>query len=87
VVKTATGGGGSGNEMMQLLLEQMGDDVQIMPQVIEAIAQHLDGKIMQLLLEQKGVDVQITSQVVEAAARNDESNKEVMHPLLEQRGA
>jgi hypothetical protein len=44
---------------MQLLLKLRRPDVQIMPWVIEAIAQHFDGKIIQLRLEQKRVDAQV----------------------------
>jgi hypothetical protein len=59
---------------MQLLLKQRRPDVQITPWVIEAIAQHFDGKIIQLRLEKEGGrcpgHAQVTPQVVVAAAEN-----------------
>ena len=41
---------------------------------------------MTLLLDRLGNDVHITGDVVKAAAKNEESGKEILTPLLERRG-
>jgi CheY-specific phosphatase CheX len=86
VVNVAAGNWVSGKEVMQLLLEQKGADIQITPQVVRAIAKCFDVKTMQMLLEQKRANIQITPQVVEVAAENHESGNGVIRLLLKQKG-
>ncbi|KAF2740308.1 hypothetical protein EJ04DRAFT_548375 [Polyplosphaeria fusca] len=78
-VVAAAGNYSNGEEVMALLLEQRGSDVEI--------TNEFDEKVVALLLEQRGSDIEITKEVVVAAAGNSYNGKEVMALLLEQRGS
>ncbi|KAN0077667.1 hypothetical protein V8E54_005971 [Elaphomyces granulatus] len=71
-------------EMMALLLDRQGDQIQITEDVVKAAARNEgNGKeVMALLLDRRGDQIQITEDVVKAAA----SNKEVTALLLDRRG-
>ncbi|KAH8592640.1 hypothetical protein B0O99DRAFT_716475, partial [Bisporella sp. PMI_857] len=87
VVKAAAGNWRSGKEVMMLLLEKQGYQVQITLEVVKAAAGNWrSGKeVMMLLLEERGDQVQITREVVKAAAENWGSGKEIMMLLFEKR--
>jgi hypothetical protein len=59
VVKAAAGNYENGKEVMRLLLEQRGADIQIIEEVVKTAAgNYRNGKeVMMLLLEQQGADV------------------------------
>ena len=75
VVVAAAGNYWSGKDIITLLLDRQGADVQITEVVvIAAVGNSGSGEnIIRLLLDRPGADVQITGEVVEAAAGNDES--------------
>jgi mitogen-activated protein kinase kinase kinase len=89
VVKAAAENEESGKEVMTLLLDRRGADVQITGEVVKAAAENKESgkEVMTLLLDRRGADVQITKEVVKAAAGNQGSGKEVMTLLLDRRGA
>jgi hypothetical protein len=61
VVKAASGNGGCGEEVMELLLKRRGADVQITAEVVIATAGNGEcgKKLMELLLARRGHEVQI----------------------------
>jgi hypothetical protein len=73
-------------EVMRLLLESRGSDVQITEGVVKAAAgsRWIGGKVMRLLLDQKGDEVQITEGVLIAAAENNGCGASMMF-LLDQK--
>ncbi|KAH8199872.1 hypothetical protein TruAng_005988 [Truncatella angustata] len=75
-------------EVVQVLLEKRGDEVEITQDVVVAIAENeQSGKeIMALLLEKRGDEVKITQDVVVAIVENEWNGKEIMALLLEKRG-
>ena len=75
-------------EMMALLLDRRGDQIQITEDVVKAAASNWgNGKeVMALLLDRRGDQIQITEDVVKAAASNYGNGKEVMALLLDRRG-
>jgi len=85
VVKVAAGNTGSGKEVMELLLEKRGNEVEITTEVVKAVAVNGGKEVMELLLEKRGNEVEITTEVVKAAVGNYRG-KEVMELLLEKRG-
>jgi hypothetical protein len=66
VVKAAAEKTKSGKDVIQLLLEQRGEDVVVTEEVVKAAAGNKDSgkEVMQLLLEQRGEDVVVTEEVV-----------------------
>jgi ankyrin repeat protein len=86
-VKAAARNWDSGKEVMTLLLDRRGTDIQITEEVVEAAAGNWrSGKeVMMLLLDRRGTDVQIMKEVVKAAAGNWDRGK-VMTLLLDRRG-
>ena len=62
----------NGEEVMALLLDRRGDQIQITEDVVEAAARNRgDGEeVMALLLDRRGDQIQITEDVVKAAASN-----------------
>ncbi|KAF1966557.1 ankyrin [Bimuria novae-zelandiae CBS 107.79] len=89
MVVAAAGNEDSGKEVMALLLDKRGADVQITQEVVVAAAgNYSSGKeVMALLLDKRGDDVQIAQEVFVAAAKNSSSGKEVITLLLDKRGA
>ncbi|KAH7119554.1 hypothetical protein B0J11DRAFT_582082 [Dendryphion nanum] len=87
VVKAAAENSGSGEQVMALLLDKRGADMQITKEVVAAIVGRFDKKVVTLLLDKRGADIQITEAVVKAAAENEESGEQVMALLLDKRGA
>ena len=85
--KAAAGNWESAKEVVTLLLDRRGADVQITEDVAILIARKFNKEVMALLLDRRGADVQITEDVVKAAAGNLESAKEVVTLLLDRRGA
>ena len=86
VVKVAVRNTGSGKEVMELLLEKRGNEVEITTEVVKAAAGNYWGKeVMELLLEKRGNEVKITTEVVKVAVGNYRG-KEIMELLLEKRG-
>ncbi|KAN0077784.1 hypothetical protein V8E54_006088 [Elaphomyces granulatus] len=75
-------------EMMALLLDRQGDQIQITEDVVKAAAINWkNGKeVMALLLDRRGDQIQITEEAVKAAASNLGNGKEVMALLLDRRG-
>ncbi|KAN0070390.1 hypothetical protein V8E54_011259 [Elaphomyces granulatus] len=75
-------------EMMALLLDRRGDQIQITEGVIKAAASNdRNGKeVMALLLDRRGDRIQITEDVVKAVASNGGNGDEVMALLLDRRG-
>jgi hypothetical protein len=74
-------------EVITLLLEKLGRDVQITEDVVKAATRHrYSEEVMTLLLEKRGQDVQITEGVVKATAGNEHCGEKVMTLLLEKRG-
>jgi hypothetical protein len=70
VVKAAAGNWGSGKEVVMLLLEKRGDEVEITEEVVKAAAGN-EGKAEQittLLIDRRRSDIHITDNVVYAAA-------------------
>jgi hypothetical protein len=73
VIVAAAGKRYFGKEMMTLLLDRRGADVQITEEVVKVVkaaaGNEYDGKkLMTLLLDRRGADVPITEEVVKAAA-------------------
>ncbi|KAJ9130493.1 Tetratricopeptide-like helical domain protein [Pleurostoma richardsiae] len=87
VVKAAAANYWSGREVMELLLEKRGSDVEITAEVVKAAAANSGSgrQVMELLLEKRGNDVEITAEVVIVISRTWPSN--VMELLLEKRGS
>ncbi|KAK3179011.1 hypothetical protein OEA41_001150 [Lepraria neglecta] len=75
-------------EVMKLLLDRKGDEVQITEGVVTAAAGNKSrgGEMMKLLLDRKGDEVQITESVITAAAGNKSSGGEIMKLLLDRKG-
>ncbi|KAM7209796.1 Heterokaryon incompatibility protein (HET) domain containing protein [Rhypophila decipiens] len=77
----------NGEKAIALLLEVGGDQIQITPDVVIAVAGNEGGeRVMALLLEKRGDQVKITHDVVIAAAGNKGCGEKVMALLLEKRG-
>ena len=89
MVKELAGNEESGKEMIALLLDQQGADVQITKEMVIAAAscRRSGEEMMRHLLDRRGADVQITEEVVRAAVENVRMGKEVMKLLLDRRGA
>jgi tetratricopeptide (TPR) repeat protein len=75
-------------EVLALLLNQKGDQIQITEEVVKAAAENEKRglEVMTLLLDQRGTQIQITEEVVKAAAGNSWSGLEVITLLFNQRG-
>jgi hypothetical protein len=73
--------------VLNLLLEQGGQEVQISEDLVKAAAGNAKNRIevVALLLEKRGEEVYITEKVVRAAVGNADNRKEVIALLLEQR--
>jgi hypothetical protein len=67
-VEAAAGNWKNGKEVMTLLLDRRGADIQITEDVVKAAAGNLlnGEEVMTLLLDRRGDDVQITEEVVKA---------------------
>ncbi|KAK4205472.1 hypothetical protein QBC40DRAFT_36074 [Triangularia verruculosa] len=87
-VKAAAGNHKNSKEVMTLLLDQRGDQINITGEVVKAAAgNRWNGKeVMTLLLDRRGDQITITEKVVKAAAGNSGNGKEVMTLLLDRRG-
>ncbi|KAN0078747.1 hypothetical protein V8E54_005260 [Elaphomyces granulatus] len=75
-------------EMMALLLDRQGDQIQITEEVVKAAANN-EGNgegVMALLLDRRGDQIQITEDVVKTAASNEGNGEGVMALLLDRRG-
>ncbi|KAI1325809.1 hypothetical protein F5Y16DRAFT_253655 [Xylariaceae sp. FL0255] len=88
IVQAAAGNEEYGEEMMALLLNKRGDQIEITADVVQAAAENYrSGKeVMALLLNKRGDQIEITADVVQAAAKNEECGEEVMALLLDKRG-
>jgi hypothetical protein len=88
VIEAAARNRENGRDIMALLLERRGDQIQITEDVVKAaVKNESSGKdIMTLLLQQRGDQIQITEDIVKAAAENRDNGKGIMALLLEQRG-
>ncbi|KAN0077644.1 vegetative incompatibility protein HET-E-1 [Elaphomyces granulatus] len=75
-------------EMMALLLDRRGDQIQITEDVIKAAASNWRSgeEVMALLLDRRGDQIQITEDVVRAAVGNWGNGVEVMALLLDRQG-
>ncbi|GFF33211.1 vegetative incompatibility protein HET-E-1, partial [Aspergillus udagawae] len=78
----------NGRDIMRLLLEQRGDQIQITEDVVTAAAGNESSgeDIMALLLKERGHQIQITEDILKAAAGNESSGEDIMALLLKQRG-
>ncbi|KAH9235751.1 hypothetical protein K456DRAFT_1770986, partial [Colletotrichum gloeosporioides 23] len=87
VLKAAATNEESGAQIMALLLDKRGDNIQITEEVVKAAATNEKSgtEIMALLLDKRGDSTQITEAVVKAAAANEESGTEIMALLLDKR--
>lgn len=74
----------NGERVMTLLLNRLGNDIQITEEVVREAAMNSNEATMTLLMDRLGDDIQITERVVEAAAWN--FNGESMALLLDRRG-
>ncbi|KAK1452526.1 pfs domain-containing protein, partial [Colletotrichum melonis] len=88
VLKATAMNSQNGSDVMKLLLEKCGAEVEITPEVVVAAAgNYRNGEaVMKLLLEKRGDEVEITPEVVVAAAGNYRNGEAVMKLLLEKRG-
>jgi DNA polymerase III delta prime subunit len=88
VIKAAARNSENGRDIMRLLLEQRGDQIQITEDVVTAAAGNESSgeDIMALLLKERGHQIQITEDILKAAAGNESSGKDIMTLLLKQRG-
>ena len=75
-------------EMMALLLDRRGDQIEITEDVVKAAAGNRgNGKqVMALLLDRRGDQIKITDDIVETAAGNRGNGEQVMELLLDRRG-
>ncbi|KAF4458312.1 hypothetical protein FALBO_14955 [Fusarium albosuccineum] len=89
VVRAAAENEKSGKEVLRLLLDERGDEIEITEGVVKAAAGNSgSGKeVLELLLDERGVEIKITEGVVKAAAGNSGSGKEILELLLDERGA
>ncbi|WYZ34724.1 hypothetical protein EsH8_I_001000 [Colletotrichum jinshuiense] len=86
MVKAAAENVGGSKEVMALLLDRRGDEIQITEEVVKAAAANENGHgIMSLLLDRRGDEIQITEDVIKAAARNINGHV-IMSLLLDRRG-
>jgi len=87
-VTAAVGNLRSGEEVITLLLDQRGEEVEITEEVVKAAAGNgSSGEgVMTLLLNRRGDEVKITEEVVKTAAGNIWSGAGVMTLLLNRRG-
>ncbi|KAI9653168.1 MAG: hypothetical protein M1821_007708 [Bathelium mastoideum] len=70
VVKSAAYNSGNAKEIIELLLDRRGDDVQITTEVVDRVLENFhQHEIMKLLLDRRGGNVQITSKTVSYIAR------------------
>ncbi|KAK4457483.1 putative het domain protein [Cladorrhinum samala] len=74
-------------EVMSILLNWRGEEVQLSEKVVEAVAMYgrSGKKVMAVLLDKRGAEVKVTEEVVKAAAKNRDTGKEVMALLLDRR--
>ncbi|GFF75827.1 vegetative incompatibility protein HET-E-1 [Aspergillus udagawae] len=88
VIEAAARTSENGRDIMALLLERRGDQIQITEDVVKAAARNWSSgeDIIILLLEQRGDQIQITEDVVKAAADNWISGKDIMALLLDRQG-
>lgn len=77
----------SGEQIMRILLDKRGTEIQRIPEVVLAAAS-MSGceNFIELLLNKHGSEIQITPEIVQAAAGNRQSGKEIMRILLDERG-
>ncbi|KAK3361148.1 hypothetical protein B0T24DRAFT_671423 [Lasiosphaeria ovina] len=74
-----------GDQVMEVLLAQRGDEIKITRAVVVAAAGNLgEERMIRHVLEHKGCDIEITEDVLVAAAGNDYQGKEVMTYLFEE---
>ncbi|KAF2022634.1 HET-domain-containing protein [Setomelanomma holmii] len=75
-------------EVMTLLFQQKGDEIQVTEEMVEAAAGNEGSgqQAMKLLFDCEGDEIQITEGVVKAAAGNRRSGQEVMKVLLDREG-
>jgi hypothetical protein len=76
-----------GFKIIDLLLDQLGKEVKITADVVEAAAKNKRSgrEVMELLLNKRGGEVIITPEVTQAAAGNEESGKKVIELLFNRR--
>jgi hypothetical protein len=88
VLHAAARNSNKGKDIIALLLDQRGDQVQITQDVVKAAAgnEQSGTDIMTLLLERRGDQIQITQDVVVAAAANWKSGIDIMALLLDRQG-
>ncbi|KAJ3537065.1 hypothetical protein NM208_g6472 [Fusarium decemcellulare] len=72
VVRAAAENEKSGKEVLRLLLDERGDEIEITEGVVKAAAGNSgSGKeVLELLLDERGVEIEITEGVIEAVVRN-----------------
>ncbi|KAL2814419.1 hypothetical protein BJX63DRAFT_442494 [Aspergillus granulosus] len=91
-MNAAAGNGKSGKDVMTLLLDRRGDQIQITQDVVEAadvlstLVRSFNKEVITLLLDRRGDQIQITEDVVKAAAGNWQYGKDIMTLLLDRRG-
>jgi ankyrin repeat protein len=76
-----------GFKIIDLLLDQLGKEVKITADVVEAAAgnERSGREVIELLFERGVKEIEITKKVVEAAARNKRSGRKVIELLLKRR--
>ncbi|KAI1825244.1 hypothetical protein F4861DRAFT_538149 [Xylaria intraflava] len=78
----------SDQEILQILLNKRGDEIQITPEMVEAAAinESHGEAVMRLLLNERGDEIKISPEVMETAASNGLSGIYVVRLLLDKRG-
>ncbi|KAJ5683416.1 ankyrin [Penicillium macrosclerotiorum] len=72
-------------DVLQLLLDRRGEDIQITEEVVKAAASNpFSNKVLELLLDRRGEDIQITETVIISAIRNFRTP--MLQLLLDRRG-
>ncbi|KAK2061333.1 hypothetical protein LY76DRAFT_644041 [Colletotrichum caudatum] len=86
VIKAAAANEESGKDIMALLLDKRGDNIQITKEIVKAAAENWGNgqEIMALLLDKCGDDIQITKEIVRAAADKEERAKSLINDTMRQ---
>ncbi|KAL4896928.1 heterokaryon incompatibility protein-domain-containing protein [Aspergillus ambiguus] len=75
------------NELLMLIFEREGDNVQVTEDLLSTIAQDPCGvEMMEVVLDHKGREIHITDAVIAAAARNVSHGEAIIKLLIERRG-
>ncbi|PLB44808.1 hypothetical protein P170DRAFT_267121 [Aspergillus steynii IBT 23096] len=75
---------GNGSAIMGMLLDRLGNRMQLYDYVLEDMCAYLDARIVQLLLSRNDTRILLTPSLISAAMRNRSQAGEMMAVLLEQ---